>query len=83
MHKIFLFAFLFLTTAAFFPNFSPAQTRESERRTINAQAVAFVGNRENSATETENRPRLVSESNKTTAFEMERKILGLINEQRA
>ena len=91
MKKIILPAFLFSALFTSFPNDSIGQT-EAGRRTITAQAVAYIGrsndsggdaaSSENSA---ENRSRIASESeaNKAAAFELERKVLELINAQRA
>jgi uncharacterized protein YkwD len=91
MSKIFLDGFILLALLAFFPRVAPAQT-ETARRTITAQAVGYVGRgsgggggETNSENSTENHSRIVfkSETKKATAFELERKVLELINGQRA
>lgn len=74
MKKLFASAVLFLSLPAFCAIVSFAQT---ETKTIKVQAIARVGDGDFS------RPRVAVEVAKGAAFEFERKILELINRQRA
>jgi uncharacterized protein YkwD len=74
MKKLFASAVLFLLLPAVCAIVAFAQ---AETKTIKAQAVAYIGG------ETPSRPRAGSESPKAANFESERKILEIINQQRA